>query len=145
MAPSAGNRHHSPPRCYAAAGSSPSTPTAAVVARPTSQEWVAFYFILSHTLIHRVTLCIGLDSADDLGFVSPAIRKRTAVFAQTHENAEREIFDHQVRAAVTHKWQRGTRDRQQSHVHADVHQKLRGEINGDADAKEHPEIIRRVR
>ena len=61
--------------------------------------------------------------------------------AHAHQDAEREIFGYEVRAAIAHKGQRGARNRKKAHVHTHMNDELSREIDGDARAEKYVEVI----
>src|SRR3989344_977835 len=62
--------------------------------------------------------------------------------AHTHEDAECQVFSHEMRAAVTHKRQRGAGDRQKTDVHTHMDYELSRKIDGDTRSEERVKIVR---
>ena len=62
----------------------------------------------------------------------------------SHQNAERGVFDKEVRTAVAHERKRRAGNRHKSDIHPHVNDKLREEINGNSRSKERLKILSRM-
>src|SRR3989344_4661963 len=103
-----------------------------------------FNFCHHSGIIPQSPACAGrLNRSDELGMIAPFVIG-PAVTTDAHQDAERDVFDEEVRAAVAHKGERRPRNRHEPDIHPYVDDELREEINGNSSGEERLKILRRV-